>query len=158
MTFIDRMIRGRTAENIASEMLREAGYSVYRFGYEGILQNFTQKGLPRMKADNISAKKIRSMPDFIVMNKEGDVFFIEVKYRSNGEEDQYFKEWLHKAVKYWPEAKILLLHPYEPCFQISTILDYVKTNKFYPLEKDKFIKVDKRLVTEYGKIIKKYLD
>ena len=157
MTITDRIIRGRTAENILSEMLREAGYSVYRFGYEGILQNFAQKGLPRMKAKTVPAEKIRSMPDFIVMNKEGDVFFIEVKYRHNGENDQYFKEWLRKAVKYWPEAKVLLLHPYEPCFQISTIIDYVKTKKFYPLEQDKFIKVSKSLVVQYGEMVKKYL-
>jgi len=157
MTITDRIIRGRTAENIVSEMLREAGYSVYRFGYEGILQNFAQKGLPRMKARTVPAEKIRSMPDFIVMNKDGDVFFIEVKYRNNGEEDQYFKEWLRKAVKYWPEAKILLLHPYEPCFQISTIFDYAKTGKLYPLERDKFLKVSKKLVADYGDLISRYL-
>ncbi|OGZ04255.1 MAG: hypothetical protein A2648_00430 [Candidatus Lloydbacteria bacterium RIFCSPHIGHO2_01_FULL_41_20] len=91
------------------------------------------------------------------MNKEGDVFFIEVKYRANGQEDRYFTEWLRKAHKYWPEAKILLLHPYEPCFQISTIKDYVKSGKFYPLDQDKFIRVSKDLVREYAKLIKKYL-
>ncbi len=158
MEFSERTLRGRTAEHIVSSMLSEAGYFVYRFGYEGILQSLVQTGLPKMKQASIPAEKIRTMPDFIVMNKEGDVFFIEVKFRTNGREDRYFQEWLGKAMKYWPEAKILLIHPYEPCFQISTIKDLVRTSTFYPLERDKYLKVDEKLVQKYGEMIKRYLD
>ena len=157
MEIAERMIRGRIAENIVSEMLSEAGYFVYRFGYEGILQSLVQRGLPKMKQTTVPAEKIRSMPDFIVMNKEGDVFFIEVKYRNGKETDGYFKEWLRKTDKYWPEAKIILLHPYEPYFQISTIRDYAKTSKLYPLEQDRFLNVKIGLVEKYGGMIKKYI-
>lgn len=157
MDISERVIRGRIGENIVSEMLQEAGYFVYRFGYEGILQSLIQKGLPKMKANTVPAEKIRTMPDFIVMNKEGDVFFIEVKYRTSGQDDGYFKRWLEKAVCHWPEAKILLLHPYEPSFQISTIADYAKTGKLYPLERDKFLKVSGSLTRRYSGVVRKYL-
>ena len=158
MEFSERTLRGRTAEHIVSSMLSEAGYFVYRFGYEGILQSLVQQGLPKMKRANIPAEKIRTMPDFIVMDKEGEVFFVEVKYQANGKKTEFFQEWLNKAVKHWPEAKVLVLHPYEPCFQISTIRDLERTGTFYPLERDKYLKVDGKLVTKYGEMIKRYLD
>jgi len=157
MNFSNRVLKGRIAETIVSEMLQEAGYFVYRFGYEGILQSLIQEGLPKMRSDSVVAEKIRTMPDFIVMNKAGDVFFIEVKYRSSIENDQSFKDWVRKANKRWPEAKLILVHPYEPYFQISTIFDYAKSGKLYSLERDKFLKVDKKLITSYTELVKKYL-
>ena len=36
------MLKGRIAEAIIEEMLKEAGYQVYRFGYEAVIQNLTQ--------------------------------------------------------------------------------------------------------------------
>ena len=154
----NNIIKGRIAETIVSEMLQEAGYFVYRFGYEGILQSLIQKELPKMRKDSIVAIKIKTMPDFIIMDKCGEVFFIEVKYRSNKENDGYFKEWLKKAARYWPEAKLLLVHPYEPYFQISTIFDYTKTGKLYPLEKDKFLRVDKILLKRYTELLNRYFN
>lgn len=153
----NNVIKGRIAEDIVSEMLREAGYFIYRFGYEGVLQSLIQEGLPKMRKDSVVAQKIRTMPDFIVMDRAGNVFFVEVKYRHSGENDRSFTDWLKRAVRYWPEAKLLLIHPYEPNFQISTIFDYVKSGKLYPLERDRFLRVDKELAVHYAKLIKKYL-
>lgn len=154
----NNFIRGGIAANIVSEMLQAAGYSVYRFGYEGILQNLAQKDLPKMRKDSIVAEKIRTMPDFIVMDKDCNVFFIEVKYRSSTENHPGFKEWLRKAVRYWPEAKLLLLHPFEPYFQISTIKDFARTGKLYPLERDKFLHVNKKLIAHYVGLVKEFLE
>ena len=64
----DNVLKGRIAETIVSEMLQEASYFVYRFGYEGILQSLTQRGFPKMKEGDIEAEKVRTMPDFIVMD------------------------------------------------------------------------------------------
>jgi Holliday junction resolvase-like predicted endonuclease len=150
----ESVVKGRIAETIVCEMLKEAGYSVYRFGYEGILQNFTQKGLPKMKKGDIK-DKLGTMPDFIVMDKKGDVSFIEVKYSSSVEKLEYLKEWLRKATKYWPEAKLILVIPQEPFFIISTLKGWLKGNVF-PLERDKFIKVDKSLIEQYSSLVKKY--
>lgn len=72
MQFSERVLKGRVAETIVSEMLQDAGYFVYRFGYEGILQSLTQRGLPRMNEGDLEAEKVRTMPDFVVM-KDGDV-------------------------------------------------------------------------------------
>lgn len=88
-------------------MLKDAGYFVYRYGYEGLLQSLVQDGLPRMKKGDIEAEKIRSMPDFVVMDGAGDVSFVEVKYREK-REDEELRERLGRAAQYWPEAKVLI--------------------------------------------------
>ena len=38
----ESILKGRMAESLVSEILREAGNQVYRFGYESTLQNLTQ--------------------------------------------------------------------------------------------------------------------
>ena len=57
------MLKGRIAEAIVEEMLQEAGFQVYRFGYEAVIQNLTQVGT-RLKKTR-AGRKILHMPDFI---------------------------------------------------------------------------------------------
>ena len=156
MKFSERILKARIAETIVSEMLKEAGYFVYRYGYEGLLQSLAQDGLPRMKSGDIEADKVRSMPDFLVMDKMGDVSFVEVKYREK-REDEELRERLGRAARYWPEAKVLITYPTEPHFLISSFPVFAKMGKLYLLENDKFIQVPQKLIWEYGKLCKKYL-
>lgn len=96
-------------------------------------------------------------PDLLVMGDDGEVFFVEVKYRPTEVINGSLKEWLTKAVNYWPEAKLLIVHPNEPYFLISTIRDYMRTERFYPLEKDKFLWVNKKIIASYAELVRKYL-
>jgi hypothetical protein len=155
MQFSERVLKGRVAETIVSEMLQDAGYFVYRFGYEGILQSLTQRGLPKMNEGDLEAEKVRTMPDFIVM-KDGDVSFIEVKFRSGDGRDQSLLEWAKKAVKYWPEARLILVRPEEPYFSISTLKQFARTGKLFPLEQDRYIKVGKEIIQQYSDLVAKY--
>lgn len=151
----ESVLKGRIAETIVSEMLKEAGYFLYRYGYEGLLQSLVQNGLPRMRKGDREADKIRSMPDFVVMDRTGDVSFVEVKYREK-REDEKLRERLGRAAQYWPEAKILIAYPTEPHFLISSFPVFAKTGTLYLLENDKFITVPKKLIADYGKLCKKY--
>lgn len=38
----ENILKGRMAEGLVEELLKESGNKVYRFGYEAILQNLTQ--------------------------------------------------------------------------------------------------------------------
>lgn len=152
----ENILKGRMAETIVSEMLQEVGYFVYRFGYEGILQSLIQKGLPQMKENDVVAEKVRTMPDFIAMNKEGDVSFVEVKFRAADDLDEKTKEKIHKTAKYWPEARMIFVKPKEPYFLISRAQDWVKTGKLYPLEKERFLKVNVKVIKKYENLVKKY--
>lgn len=152
----DNILKGRMAETIISEMLQEAGYFVYRFGYEGILQSLTQRGLPKMKEDDVEAEKVRTMPDFIVMNEEGDVSFVEVKFRSTENLENETKQLIFKTAKYWPEARMIFVKPQEPFFLISCAKDFVKKEKLYPLEKERFLKVNLKIIEKYRNLVKRY--
>ena len=153
----ENIIKGRIAETIVSEMLQDAGYYVYRFGYEGILQSLIQRGLPRMLENDRQAEIVRIMPDFIVMTKEGDVSFVEVKFRTSDILEKETEERILKTARYWPDARMLFVKPKKPHFLIVRAQDYAKRYTFYPLEREKFLKVSIKSIQKYEKLVEKYL-
>ena len=40
--FAEGILKGRMAETLIEELLKKSGNTVYRFGYEAIMQNLTQ--------------------------------------------------------------------------------------------------------------------
>jgi hypothetical protein len=147
MTFgSPNMLKGRIAEAIVEEMLKEAGFRVYRFGYESIIQNLTQIDT-ELKETKIG-RKIKSMPDFIVI-KDGFAEFVEVKFRS-GQPDP--KSWDCKYLAdTWPESKILFVCKTEPHFRIANIRDFVEKDYLFPLEIEKHMVVEEDIVEKYAK-------
>lgn len=156
--YSSNLIKGRIAETIVSEMLREAGYFVYRFGYEGLLQSFAQRGLPMMRKDDIEADKVRTMPDFIVMTQDGDVSFVEVKYYSAQNFGLDIKRKVEKIARYWPETRLIFVRPKEPYFLISRVKDLVYKKKLYLLEKERFLRIDKDIILRYKELVKRYFE
>ena len=155
MKFSENMVKARIAETIVSEMLQDGGYFVYRFGYEGILQSLIQRGLPKMNKGDIEAEKIRTMPDFVVM-KDGDVSFVEVKFRSGNGIGDGLKEWGEKAAKFWPEARLIVVRPCEPYFSISTVEQFAQTGELFPLVENRDIAMDGEIIKRYEELVSKY--
>ena len=153
----ENIIKGRIAETIVSEMLRDSGYYVYRFGYEGILQSLIQRGLPRMLESDREAEIIRIMPDFIVMTKEGDVSFVEVKFRASNNLERETEQMILKTAKHWPDARMLFVKPKKPHFLIARAKDFAKKHTLYPLEIERFLKVSQESIQKYEKLVEKYL-
>ena len=56
------------------------GHNVFRYGMENTVPGI-MKLLKGVRSD--VAESLRRMPDFVVQNKSGEVFFIEVKFRAN---------------------------------------------------------------------------
>lgn len=79
--FTENLIKGKIAELVFENMLREAGcFTIMHFGYEYILPELA-KGT-RFDKESETAKAVRSAPDFAVINNETKkVHLIEVKYR-----------------------------------------------------------------------------
>ena len=127
-------------------MLKEAGFQVYRFGYEAIIQNLTQAGMEIKR--NPTGKKILSMPDFVVI-KDGYIELVEVKFRSNKPNNKSPK--IKSLAKTWPETKILFVCKEEPYFRIANIIEFVDKNYLIPLEKFNRMKVDAKLIKKYSK-------
>jgi hypothetical protein len=146
----DEMLKGRIAEVIVEEMLKEAGYQVYRFGYEWIIQNLPLD-LP-LKNTTKNVKKIRNMPDFIVIDRDGFAEFIEVKFRNARPKDkQEFKD----LAEAWPECKILFVFKTKPHFQIANICDFVDNDFLFRLEEDKYMKIREDIVKKYDEKVNK---
>jgi len=157
MNFNESKIVGGIAAYIVKEMLEEAGYFVYAFGYEKSLPSLAKNRLLKDAKDKDIADKIRCMPDLLVVDPEGNAFVVEVKFRSHQRIDYNLKRKVLEIDKHWPRAKLLMAYPVWPYFRISTIKDLARTGELYDLYKDRFLNVNKELVEQYGRQIKKYL-
>ena len=153
------MLKGRMAETLFEELMRQSGNIVYRFGYEAIVQNLTQL---EEKFDRYSdvGERIRAIPDFIVIDKKGNPTFVEVKFRWNGRFDsERDSERIQNMLKFW-QAKFVLVNCWEqPYFCISEP-PYLDRNKKFitkPLLEENEWKIDKKLYNEYEVLVHKYL-
>ena len=79
--FTENLIKGKIAEIVFENMLREAGcFTILHFGYEHILPELAHGGAFDRESD--TARAVRSAPDFAIINNETkQVNLIEVKYR-----------------------------------------------------------------------------
>ena len=77
------MIKGRIAETLIQELFLSLDYSVFRYGMENTVPGVMEL-LKGVRSE--VAQEIRRMPDFVVQNRaNGEVFFVEVKFRANEE-------------------------------------------------------------------------
>lgn len=152
------MLKGRMAETLVEELLRQSGNTIYRFGYEAILQNLTQieKGLTGMGE---TSDRIRAIPDFIVIDREGHPTFLEVKFRWNGQLHDQDHERLRRIKEFW-NAKILFVNcSQKPYFQISYPPYFNKDGIFKsaPLSSETDWKIDPVVYSNFESLVEKYL-
>ena len=77
------MIKGRIAETLIQELFLSLNYNVFRYGMENTIPGVME--LLRGVRSDVS-QHIRRMPDFVIQNRDSkDVYFVEVKFRANGE-------------------------------------------------------------------------
>ena len=81
-TFARNLVKGKIAETIFAQMLREVGgFTVLEFGYEKVIPELFNKNL---ESKDVKAIRdiIRHAPDFAVINtQKRSVHLIEVKYQ-----------------------------------------------------------------------------
>lgn len=153
----ESILKGRMAESLVSEILREAGNQVYRFGYESILQNLTQTERIFDRYSEIG-EKIRAIPDLLVINKKGEPFFIEVKFRWHREWHEDDFKMLDRLNHFWKPI-IVFVNCHEKPYFLTTESPYRdKNNKLTgkPLEEADYLGVSKDLLEKYCALIEKY--
>ena len=154
------MLKGRMAETLVEELLRQSGNVVYRFGYEAIVQNLAQLSNSFDHNSEIG-ERIRAIPDFIVVDRKGKPDFVEVKFRYRTDMVLYDEtiKIIERIDKFW-KAKIIFINCWEqPYFRISEP-PYLNKNKkliLTPLLEEKNWRIDKKLYDEYEELVHKYL-
>jgi len=86
-------LKGRIAEQLIQDLFQQSGYNVFNFGLERL-----HPGLSKLIAANHfkTSKSLRYMPDFVVQSSiNGDLFYLEVKFRANGSFsfDEHYKDY-----------------------------------------------------------------
>jgi len=154
----ENMLKGRIAETLVEELLRQSGNIVYRFGYEAIVQNLTQLEESFDRNSEVG-ERIKVMPDFIVIDKRRSPVFLEVKFRRKPELHKDDYEKFEKINKLW-SAKIIFVNCWEqPYFRISDppYFDKNKNLRQRPMLQETRWKIDQELYDIYEDLVYRYL-
>ena len=94
--WIDNKIKGDIAETIVENLFEKLGFYVFRIGQESTinpithLERFIKSCGGEFKLENTAfmdfgeIKYLKKLPDFVIIDKNGRVDFLEVKFRKNG--------------------------------------------------------------------------
>ena len=127
------------------------GYKVFRFGMENTVPGFGDRYLPKY---GDVADEVRKMPDFIIV-KDSQIAYVEVKYRTKGEQDFDFKSYYTKKGGYpYKSAFFILVTPKHIKVQKASELE--KGEKFIFLNKCKDFETDKKVILQYIEFCKKF--
>lgn len=156
--YAEGMLKGRMAETLVDELLKKSGNTVYRFGYEAILQNLTQI-TKRFEATSEVGQRIRAIPDFVVLDEESNPIFVEVKFRWNGKLHENDKASIERIKHFW-NAKMIFVNCFErPFFQVSDApyTDDEGNLITKPLIDDSSWKIDPEVYKEFELLVEKYM-
>jgi hypothetical protein len=138
------MIKGRIAETLIQELFLSLGYNVFRYGMENTIPGIMEL-LKGVRGD--VTEMIKRMPDFVMQNpKSKEVYFVEVKFRANGE---FKAQHLPKDYPYFNAYVILVSKKHIKCLTVTELLEgkeitptshnYLGNRKEFDLDKDVII-------------------
>ena len=142
------------AQDDNEELFLKLGYNVFRYGMENTIPGIMTL-LKGIKSE--VAEEIRRMPDFVVQNKTGEVFFVEVKFRAN--ETFKFKD-LPKDYPYYNAFIILVSKKHIKCLTVEELEngeEITPESKNY-LGKRKEFNLDKDIIIDFCQFAVKFFD
>jgi hypothetical protein len=103
-----------------------------------------------------NAQQERSIPDFVVLNSEGNNFFVEVKFRSVPE--WLLKDPLLKRTNEFWQPKLILVTIVEPYFRVVDPHSLTEDRcSFEPLEADKDFHVTREAIDTFEPLVERFL-
>jgi hypothetical protein len=150
--FSKQLIKGKIAEMIFEQMLRDSGhFTVLGFGYEKVLPELMHRQTT-IKAET-TMDIIRQAPDFAIINNDThEVHLIEVKFRSYNNPTEILKtaQQLHTS---WKPAYLFLATPHG--FYFGKATDIIKDRgKIYPLDHPQ---ISQKLQEKYIKLLNQFI-
>lgn len=153
----ENILKGRMAETLVDELLRNCGNKVYRFGYEAVLQNLTQIA-PGFDRKGEIGQQISSIPDFLVLNQSGQPFFVEVKFRTDPEWKYDDGVRLLKRIERFWKAKVIMVTLQKPYFRIANPPYFDEKNgpRFEKLDRDQDLNVTSMELEKFSPLVENY--
>lgn len=149
------MIKGRIAETLIQELFLSLGYTVFRYGMENTIPGIMEL-LRGVRSD--VALQIRRMPDFVIQNpKNGEVYFIEVKFRASG---SFAEKDLPKDYPYDNAYIVLVSKKHIKCITVPELLEGKEispTSQNY-LGRRKEFDLDKEVIIEFCEFAVKFFE
>jgi hypothetical protein len=140
------MIKGRIAETLIQELFLSLGYNVFRYGMENTIPGIMEL-LKGVKSE--VAEEIKRMPDFVIQNpKTAEVFFIEVKFRSN---ESFNYRDLPKGYPYDNAFIILVSKKHIKCIAVDELKNgkEINPNSTNYLGSRKEFDLDKKVIVDF---------
>lgn len=152
-------LKGRMAESLVYDLLKESGNEVYRIGFEAILPGLTRIE-ESFKRNNEVGEKIRSIPDFFVIDKSGNPHLVEVKFRWNPAGHENDSKKLERIKNFWNECLVFFVNCYEkPYFRVSKDPFINHSNQLVTesVQNFKFFGITQELLDKFDALVDKYL-
>ncbi len=121
----ERKAFGNIAESIVEFLINSTpNWKCIKYGMENHIEEL-KKSLKHNNQDEIS-RRIRSMPDFIAINKEtNQVLLLDVKFRSFIDKREpktalygFGYAQMKDYLQFWPEVYLIVIHTFDPFFSI----------------------------------------
>ena len=152
-------LKGRMAESLVYDLLKESGNEIYRIGYEAILPGLTRIE-ESFKRNSEVGEKIRSIPDFFVIDKSDNPHLVEVKFRWNPAGHEKDLKKLERIKNSWKESYVFYVNCSEkPYFRVSKdpFVNNVGWLVTEPIENLKFLGITQELLDKFDTLVEKYL-
>lgn len=148
------MVKGRVAETLIQELFLSMGYNVFHYGMERSVPGIANL-LKGVKGP--VAHEIRSMPDFIVQDGSGKVFFIEVKYRASG---QFGAEDLPEGYPWVNTLFIIVSKRHIKCLSYRQLMRGAKISPecHHFLSERKEFKLDRDTIVSFCHMAERFFD
>ena len=152
-------LKGRMAESLIYDLLKESGNEVFKIGYEAILP-----GLARIeesfKRNSEVGEKVRSIPDFFVIDKSGNPYLVEVKFRWNPAGHENDARKLERIKDSWKECFVFFVNCSEkPYFRVSKYPFANDSGQLIvePVRNLGFFNITQELLDKFDALVEKYL-
>lgn len=139
-------LKGRIAEHLIQDLFIHSGYNVFNYGLERLHPSLSKM----IKFDNHkTSKALRYMPDFVVQSSQnGDLFYLEVKFRANGEFkfDENYTDYPYK------NAWFVIVSPEKiQCLHYKNLVKnyYITPKSNFKLSRVKSFHIDSDFLKEY---------
>lgn len=153
INFSTQLIKGRIAETIFEQMLRDAGgFTILAFGYESVLPELAHRQHDLQTEETMEI--IRRAPDFAVINnKDHEVHLIEVKYMMHITQEKVFKA-ANRMYQSWKPSYLFIATP--ECFYYGKVEEIVNSKGI--INKLGFSQISKEIQDNYINILNKFIE